>query len=222
MLNSLLNLILLIFVGLTPAWAQKSKKVSVAIDNKEKIVIIGDSLTDGYGIAKEKAFPALLQKEVKKQFPNIELVPSAISGSVTASASNRLLWLIKNQKNLKAVVVVLGGNDLIRGIKPETMKKGYQKLLDVAADAKLPVLLAPMPIPMNYELYHKDLEGIYNEIRENKKVTILENFFKGVVGVAALNQTDGIHPNELGHELITKNINQQVLDWIASIQNKKK
>ncbi len=188
----------------------------------DKIIIIGDSITDGYGIDKNKAYPVLLAEQVKKKFPNIEIVPSAISGSVTASAGSRLTWILKKQENIKGVMVVLGGNDLIRGIKPATMEKGYLKLLDVAAEAKLPVLLATMPIPMNYELYQQDLTAIYQKLREDKRVTILDDFLKGIVGVTALNQTDGIHPTELGHELIVKNISQQVIAWIEKIQKEKK
>lgn len=189
---------------------------------KEKIFVIGDSITDGYGVDQNKAYPALLALQVKEKFPNMQIIPSAISGSVTASASSRLNWLLRKEKNIKGIIVVLGGNDLMRGIKPETMQKGYQKLLQVADEAKLPVLLAPMQIPMNYAMYQKDLENIYNKLRNDKRVTILEDFFKGVIGVSALNQTDGIHPNEIGHALIAKNIAPQVLSWITKIQKDKK
>ncbi len=190
--------------------------------SEEKIIIIGDSVTDGYGVTTEKAYPALLQKQIKKQFSNVKIVPSAISGSVTASAHNRLLWLLKNEKNIKGVVVVLGGNDLMRGLKPETMEKGYDKLIKVADDAKLPVLLATMPIPQNYEVYRADLEKIFKKFEGHSNVTLLKDFFKGVFGVTALNQTDGIHPNELGHELIVKNIKEDVFNWIKKIQKKVK
>ena len=187
-------------------------------DKTDKIVILGDSVTDGYGLVTEKAYPALLQKKLQKAFPKLSIIPSAISGSVTASAHSRLQWLIKHEKDMKGVMVVLGGNDLMRGIKPETIEKGYEKLLKVAQEAKLPVLLATMPIPMNYDAYRPQLENIYKNLGNNKNVTILKDFLKGIIGVAALNQTDGIHPNEVGHELIIKNINDQVVTWITKIK----
>lgn len=198
--------------------AYAEKKLPHQLD---KIVLIGDSITDGYGIITEKAYPALLQKEIKNKFPHVELLISAISGSVTASAHSRLTWLIKKENTLQGVIVVLGGNDLLRGMKPETINRGYQKLLEVASLNKLPVLLALMPIPKNYGVYQKDLEKIYKKLANDKRVTVLHDFLKGVVGVAALNQTDGIHPNELGHELIFKNINLSVMSWIEKHQKVK-
>ncbi len=115
--------------------------MSVFAKDSQKIVILGDSVTDGYGVASNKAYPALLEKKLKKQYSSLKIIPSAISGSVTASAHSRLLWLLKNEKDILGIVVVLGGNDLLRGIKPETMEKGYDKLMQVAQEAKLPVLL---------------------------------------------------------------------------------
>lgn len=207
------SLVLVIFFSLNCVVAAETKKIEV-----DKIVILGDSVTDGYGIITEKAYPALLQKKLQKKFPKLVIVPSAISGSVTASAHSRLQWLVKNEKDIKGVVVVLGGNDLLRGIKPETIKKGYDQLLKVAQEQKLPILLATMPIPMNYDAYRPDLENIYKNIANQPNVTILKDFLKGIIGVAALNQTDGIHPNETGHELIIKNINDQVSNWITKIK----
>ena len=117
-------------------------------------------------------------------------------------------------------MVVLGDNDLLRGMRPQTMEKGYDKLIKVATDAKIPVLLATMPIPQNYEAYRPDLEKIFKKYERHPQVTLLTEFFKGIFGVPALNQTDGIHPNELGHELIVKNIKDDVLKWIKNIKKK--
>lgn len=189
---------------------------------KHKVVIIGDSITDGYGIESKKAYPQLLQKKIQNKFPEIEIVPSAISGSVTASAHSRLTWLINNQKNITGVMIVLGGNDLLRGIKPQTIEKGYDKLITVANESKIPLLIATMPIPGNYSAYQKDLDSIYKKLSVNTNITILNDFLKGVIGVSAMNQTDGIHPNEIGHELIVKNISAQVINWIQKIPKEKK
>lgn len=182
------------------------------------VVIIGDSITDGYGVAVEKSYPSLLQNKISKEFKDIKIIASAISGSVTASAHSRLQWIKNNEKNLLGVVVALGGNDLLRGIKPVTMEKNYMKLLDVAQKRNIPILLATIPVPQNYGAYQKDLDELYSKLSKNPNVTILSDFLKGVVSVSSMNQTDGIHPNEVGHALIANNIYGALKKWIAKIR----
>lgn len=198
---------------------------SFGIENLQRkinysVIILGDSITDGYGIEVEKAYPALLQNMTldDKELKNIKIIPSAISGSVTASAHSRLQWLINNEKNIIGVIVALGGNDLLRGIKPDTVEKNYIKLIELAKNEKIPLLFATIPVPMNYENFQKDLDFVYLRLSKNSNVTILPNFLKGVVGVPKLNQTDGIHPNELGHMLIAKNVYEPLKSWIKKIR----
>lgn len=170
-----------------------------------KAIIIGDSLTEGYGVSKEKAYPALLEQKLKNAKLNWEVVNSGISGSTTASAISRIKWVLKSKPNL--IMLALGANDGLRGLKPEESKKNLQEAIDVIQKAQVPIVLAGMMMPPNYgKDYQKAFEKIYLDLVNKNKLIFIPFLIEGVGGKPELNLADGIHPNEKGHVIVAEHV----------------
>lgn len=165
-----------------------------------RIVILGDSLTEGYGVAKEDAYPALLDERLKKAgYPNISVVNAGISGSTTASAESRLKWHLKHKPEI--LMVALGANDGLRGLKIEETRKNLSALIGNAQKQGIQVLLAGMQLPPNYgKEYVSEFAKLYPSLATEYQVPLVPFLLKGVGGEKSLNLADGIHPNELGHQ----------------------
>lgn len=172
-----------------------------AFAQEKSLTIVGDSVTEGYGIAKEKAYPALLEKELK----GWKVISSGISGSTSASAPSRMKWALKAKPS--AILLVLGGNDGLRGLKVNEMKKNLAQAIDLAKKAKVPLLLAGYLAPPNYgKSYTDSFAAVFRELAKEKKVPFYPFILEGVAGDAKLNLPDGIHPNEAGHKMIQEKL----------------
>ncbi len=172
----------------------------------DKIVILGDSLTEGYGVAKSDAFPALLEKKMREDsYPNLKIVNSGIGGSTSASALSRLKWVLKSKPQL--VILALGGNDGLRGTDLKTTEKNLDQAIQYAQEKGVRVILAGMQIPPNYgKEYTENFKKIFPRLAKKYKVKLIPFLLKGVGGEADLNLPDGIHPNEEGHQVIADNL----------------
>jgi acyl-CoA thioesterase I len=173
----------------------------VASPKKEVILILGDSLTEGYGISKEKAFPKLVEQILTREGRNVEVINGGISGSTTSSGASRLKWFLKRKPN--TVVLALGANDGLRGTSVEETRKNLRQMIEMAKSAHAEVVLAGMQLPPNYGAKQaKAFSEVYTDLEREFKVKRIPFFLEGVAGVKELNQEDGIHPNEKGHEKI--------------------
>lgn len=202
-----ISLIMLLSCTLTLALksysAEPSKNESLPSPSPQTVVILGDSLTEGYGIHKDLAFPALVEKKLRAKNPAVKVINGGISGSTSASAPSRFQWYLKSKPRL--LVLALGANDGLRGLPVKTMKANLEKVLVSAQENKIPVLLAGMKIPLNYGAsYRADYEKVFSDLAKQYKVAFVPFLLEGVGGVATLNQGDGIHPNEKGHEKIAE------------------
>ncbi|MGZ3771556.1 MAG: arylesterase [Bdellovibrio sp.] len=173
----------------------------------KKLVVLGDSLTEGYGVSKEAAYPALLEKKLhdagKKEW---SVVNAGISGSTTASALPRLKWLLKSSKP-DAVLLVLGANDGLRGIKIEEITKNLSDALEYGAKQNVRMILGGLYLPPNYgKDYSEKFKKMYEHLAKKYKVTFIPFILENVAGNPKLNLPDGIHPNEEGHKIIAENI----------------
>jgi acyl-CoA thioesterase-1 len=181
------------------------------------IVIIGDSLTAGYGVDIKKAYPSLIEQKLKEKVQNFKVIPSAISGSTTASALRRVKWVTKGQVDL--LVLALGGNDILRGIRPDSALKNLDESIEYAKDKGISVKLVEMKVPPNYgEKFGAEFNKIYGDLAKKHSIELIafESFLGGVAGVKAMNQADGIHPNEKGHQLIADNLAPVLLQMIQN------
>ena len=169
------------------------------------IVALGDSLTEGFGVAKEEAYPHLLEQELLRKGHVVKVINAGISGSTSASAASRLRWYIRTNPDI--VIVALGGNDGLRGLSVEHMKSKLAEAIELAMSEKIQVLLAGMQIPRNYGTeYTESFRNAFYELAEQYNLQMIPFLLKGVGGVSSLNQADGIHPNPEGHQILTRTV----------------
>ncbi len=175
---------------------------SAALPEKVKIVCLGDSITEGYGVNRDQAYPALLQKKFDEKYPGaVEVVNAGISGSTTASAASRMKWFLKSKPYL--IFLALGANDGLRGIDVEATKTNLENVVIEAKKAGIQVVLGGMKLPPNYgPAATKKFNLIYPGISKRQSVPLVPFILEGVGGDKALNIEDGIHPNPNGHEKV--------------------
>ncbi|MBL7714343.1 MAG: arylesterase [Bdellovibrionales bacterium] len=216
-------LILCLWVLIQPASAadapQGAEKYPVSADQltARKWFMIGDSLTEGLGVTKEEAYPAILQKSFRVQsdprLARIEIVNAGLSGSTSASAVSRVKWILKGKPS--GIVLALGANDGLRGLKPADTKKNLEEAIDLAQAAKVPVILLSMKMPKNYGAeYVKEFDAIFPVLAKKKKLPKPVFLLEGVATKVELNQADGIHPNAKGHIEMAKTVYQVISKWI--------
>ena len=169
------------------------------------IVALGDSLTEGFGVAKEEAYPHLLEQKLLQKGHAVKVINAGISGSTSASAASRLRWYIRTNPDI--VIIALGGNDGLRGLSVEHMKSKLAEAIELALSEKIQVLLAGMQIPRNYGTeYTESFRNAFYELAEQYNLQMIPFLLKGVGGVSSLNQADGIHPNPEGHQILTRTV----------------
>ena len=169
------------------------------------IVALGDSLTEGFGVSKEEAYPHLLEHKLLQKGHAVKVINAGISGSTSASAASRLRWYIRTNPDI--VIIALGGNDGLRGLSVEHMKSKLAEAIELALSEKIQVLLAGMQIPRNYGTeYTESFRNVFYELAEQYNLQMIPFLLKGVGGVSSLNQADGIHPNPEGHQILTRNV----------------
>lgn len=209
---ALLNLCLAI--GLTFGAA-----VSVAAE-PARLVALGDSLTAGYGLPEADGFVPQLQAWLAAAGRDVVVINAGVSGDTTAGGRARLDWTLSEPAD--AMIVTLGGNDLLRGIDPASSRASLDGILTVAAARDLPVLLVPMEAPGNYGPdYRHDFDAMYGELAATHGALLAEPFLKPLVRgesdlslIRDLMQADGIHPNRDGVAKIVEGLGPKVLELL--------
>lgn len=176
----------------------------------KKLVVLGDSLTEGYGVAKDQAFPALLEKKIhesgKKQWT---VVNAGVSGSTTASGVGRMKWMFKSKPDL--VILALGANDGLRGLKVEDSEKNLAKAIEYAQEQKVKVILGGLYMPPNYgKEYTEKFKQMYSTLAKKYKIPLIPFVLDKVAGDPKYNLADGIHPNEAGHKIVAETVYQEI------------
>lgn len=167
----------------------------------KKIVILGDSLTEGYGVAQEVSFTKLIQKKINEDKLNWTVVAAGSSGSTSASALARIKWIAKDKPDL--ILMLLGSNDGLRGLMTEETEKNLSEAIKWAQENKLVVILGQLHAPPNYgKDYFKKFSDIYPALAKKFKIDLIPFLLRNVAGKPEFNQADGIHPNEKGHQII--------------------
>jgi acyl-CoA thioesterase-1 len=175
-------------------------------DTPHRVLILGDSLTEGYGVAKDDAFPSILQDELKNDgHPQTQIINAGISGSTSSSGPSRFKWSLRSKPDI--LVLALGGNDGLRGLKPDEMKKNLKAVIELAKQNGVRVLLLGMKAPPNLgRAYTHSFEKVFTELSKEEKVPLMPFMLDGIAGDPSLNQSDGIHPNEKGHKRLAHDI----------------
>ncbi|MEL7097265.1 MAG: arylesterase [Pseudomonadota bacterium] len=184
------------------------------------IAALGDSLTQGFGLPQEQGFVPQLQRWLDANGAEATVINAGVSGDTTAGGLSRVAWTLTPE--VDAMIVALGGNDLLRGIDPAASRANLDGIMQAAEAAGVEVLLVGMQAPGNYGPDYKEaFDQIYPDLAEAYGAQLMESFFAGLGDTsdpAALRdfvQADGIHPNAEGVVRIVEGFGPQVLDLIA-------
>ena len=181
------------------------------------IVALGDSLTSGFGLPNDQAFPSQLESALKQRGHKVRVVNAGVSGDTTMAALRRLDWALDAETDV--VIVELGGNDALQGLPPEATKAALTEILERLQERNLPVLLAGMEAPRNLgKEYVTAFSAIYRELAARYNVLLYPFFLEGAALNAELMQKDGIHPNGEGVTVIVENILPQVEALLVASQ----
>ena len=174
-----------------------------------KLVVLGDSLSAGYKLARGDAFPGQLQWRLNKDGHDVKVINAGVSGDTTAAGLARLAWSVP--KGTDGVIVELGANDALRGVAPKQTRKNLDAILKRLKKRRIKVLLAGMEAPRNLgALYVKEFGRIYRDLAAKYKVALYPFFLKDVMMQRSLLQKDGLHPTTKGVSVIVRNIYPQV------------
>ena len=179
-----------------------------------KIALFGDSLMSGYGLEKKFHLSTVLEKNLKEKGFDVNVINASVSGDTTSGGLNRLQWLL-GKKKIDIVILCLGANDMLRGIKPSLIKQNLNKIVEILQERKITILLAGM---LSQEAlgteYKSKFDRIYPELAKKFEISFLPFLLDGVALNPELNLNDGKHPNQKGIKIISKNLENKLTDLI--------
>ncbi|EQC43959.1 arylesterase [Bacteriovorax sp. Seq25_V] len=179
--------------------------LGVASFAEVKVLVLGDSLSEGYGVGKDKSYVNLIQKRLDEEKIPMKITNGSISGSTTSSLASRLKWYLKIKPDY--VIVALGANDGLRGLDLTQMNKNLRDGVETIKKANSTPIIFPMLLPPNYgQTYRETFEKTFTAITADYKLKEAPFLLDGVAAQRELNQSDGIHPNIKGHELMAKKL----------------
>jgi acyl-CoA thioesterase I len=170
------------------------------------IVVVGDSLSSGYGIAAEQSWVAMLAEALRSEGYGHRVVNASIAGDTSAGGLARLPRLL-GQHDPKLVIIELGGNDGLRGQPVATLRANLKRMIELSRESGAEVVLAGMRIPPNYgQTYTQQLAAVYPELAAEHGATLIEFLLADVALHGELMQPDGIHPNAAGQKIVFANV----------------
>src|SRR5450631_2147580 len=200
----------------------RAAAVARAADERPmKIVVLGDSLSAGFGLPADAAFPAKLAQALKAKGIAVEVANAGVSGDTASGGLGRLDWSVPD--GTEAVIVELGANDSLRGLDPALTKTALDSILRKLNDRHIAVLLAGMRAPRNMGAdYVRSFDAIYPALASTHRLVFYPFFLDGVATDPKLNQSDGLHPNAAGVDVIVARILPQVEELIARARSARK
>jgi acyl-CoA thioesterase I len=179
---------------------------SASETGRPKIVVLGDSLTAGYGLLEMQAYPALLQGKLDAEGYKWEVVNAGISGDTSAAGLQRVDWAL-GQGDVRILILELGANDGLRGLSVAEMKKNLAGIIEAARGKGAAVMLVGMEAPPNFgPEYTVSFRQVYRDLAKEYKITFLPFLLDRVAGNPSLNQGDGIHPNVEGTAIVADTV----------------
>lgn len=178
-----------------------------ATTGKKRLLFFGNSLTAGYGVEPDEAFPALIGDKIDSLKLNYEVINAGLSGETTAGGRSRVGWILR--RPVDVFVLELGGNDGLRGLPLTATRENLQGIIDTVRrrSPQAQIVLAGMQIPPNMgQAYATDFKAIYQEIATKNHLVLIPFLLEGVGGDRKLNQADGIHPTPAGHKLVARTV----------------
>jgi acyl-CoA thioesterase-1 len=181
--------------------------VEVNAAERKAILFLGNSLTAGYGLDRDQAFPALIQEKIDSLGWNFEVINAGQSGDTTAGGLRRLDWLFN--RKFHVLVLELGANDGLRGVASNVTRKNLQTIIDRTKEhyPNVTIVLAGMHLPPNLgEGYASQFKAIFPDLAKRNSALLIPYLLEGVGGVEELNLADGIHPDVEGHKVVAENV----------------
>ncbi len=172
---------------------------------RPRIVILGDSLTYGYGLDRSESYPFLLQERLDQSGNNYEVVNAGISGDTSAGGLRRLNWVLEG--DVRVLIIELGANDGLRGLPVEALRHNLSEIIERAQEKGIVAVLTGMEAPPNYgSVYTQEFREVYQELARTYKVHFVPFLLEGVAGNPDLNLADGIHPNTAGARIVEETL----------------
>jgi len=188
-----------------------------AADPPIRIVVLGDSLTAGFGLAVQDALPAKLERALKAKGHDVSIQNAGVSGDTAAGGLARLDWSVPDGTD--AVILELGANDALRGAGPQQTRAALDAIIRRLKERRIGVLLAGMLAPRNLgEDYVKAFDPIYPELAAAHRLILYPFIAEGIAGDRALNQADGIHPTAAGVDVIVARMLPKAEELIARVK----
>jgi len=185
------------------------------------ILFLGDSITAGYGLELSQAYPGLIQKKIDAKGWNFKIVNAGQSGDTTAGGLSRLDWLLNNK--IDVLMLELGGNDGLRGLPIEEMKKNLQAIID-RTKSRYPeakIVIAGMKVPPNMGGdYGRRFGAVFSDLAKKNNAALIPFIMERVGGMRELNLSDGIHPTAKGHEIVAENVWKVLEPVLRSLNGK--
>lgn len=207
----------MVLMAMTP-WLGFSK--AAVADQNNVIVALGDSLTAGYGLPGDAAFPVQLEKALKAKGLQWRVDNAGVSGDTMSAGRDRLDWSVPD--GTRAVILELGANDALRGIDPAVTRAALEDILKRLKARNIPVLLAGMKAPPNMGAdYATKFDSMYPELAAKYDALLYPFFLEGVAADSKLNLPDGIHPSAEGVRRIVERMLPVVEKFIASLPAKR-
>ncbi|HEV2018225.1 MAG TPA: arylesterase [Gemmatimonadaceae bacterium] len=182
------------------------------------VLFFGTSLTAGYGLDPEQAFPSLIEKKAEAEGLSIKSVNGGLSGETTAGAARRIDWVLRTPADL--VVVEGGANDALRGLSPEAARANLEQVIATIRQKqpRAKIVLVQMEAPPNYgTTYTRNFRAIYADVARKENVPLLPFLLGGVAGISRLNQADGVHPNVAGERIVADNLWKALKPIVAQL-----
>ena len=197
------KLIIKIIVLLIPAFVAKADY---------KVVLFGDSLMAGYGLDKKYHLSNVLEKNLNKKGLKVNVINASVSGDTSAGGLNRIDWTI-SEKNIDIILLGLGANDMLRGISPNETEKNLEEIIIKILNKKIKVVIAGMIAPDSHgDDYKNEFDKIFKRLSIKYELDFIPFLLDGVALNPDLNLDDGMHPNEKGVIIISKNIERKLIN----------
>ena len=197
------KLIIKIIVLLIPAFVAKADY---------KVVLFGDSLMSGYGLDKKYHLSNVLEKNLNKKGLKVKVINASVSGDTSAGGLNRIAWTI-SEMNIDIILLGLGANDMLRGISPNETEKNLEEIIIKILNKKIQIVIAGMIAPDSHgDDYKNEFDKIFKRLSIKYELDFIPFLLDGVALNPDLNLDDGMHPNEKGVIVISKNIEKKLLN----------
>ena len=177
-----------------------------------RIVLYGDSLMAGYGLTQKHHLATVLENNLISKGLNVKVINASVSGDTSAGGLNRLNWILSEEK-FDLFVLGLGANDMLRGISPEETEKNLEKIIQKVLEKNIDLILTGMIAPISHgKDYKNKFDLIYKNLSSQFNLKFVPFLLEGVALNPDLNLEDGMHPNEKGVLIVSKNLEKKILE----------